>query len=244
MRDAASVARAMAGARFLFHVAADYRLCARNPQEIMWNNREGTRLLMRSALAADVERIVYTSSAATIACAANGGQADETMRLNESSAIGAYKRSKVAAEQVVETMIARDDLPAIIVHPTAPIGPRDQKPTPTGRIIVEAASGRIPGFVDYRAQSRACRRCRERASRRPATCKGRRTLYPRWPKRDARGVPWPNRDHVRPPSPQTSAAAPAGLSVCVRGGNHGTCDAARAFPDNRRTAHVEAPDVL
>ena len=148
MRDAASVARAMAGARFLFHVAADYRLFARNPQEIMWNNREGTRLLMRTALAADVERIVYTSSAATIACAADGGQADETMRLNESSAIGAYKRSKVAAEQVVETMIARDDLPAIIVHPTAPIGPRDQKPTPTGRIIVEAASGRIPGFVD------------------------------------------------------------------------------------------------
>lgn len=148
MRDAASVAQAMGGARFLFHVAADYRLFARDPQEIMWNNREGTRLLMRTALAADVERIVYTSSAATIACAANGGQADETMRLNESSAIGAYKRSKVAAEQVVETMIARDDLPAIIVHPTAPIGPRDQKPTPTGRIIVEAASGRIPGFVD------------------------------------------------------------------------------------------------
>jgi len=148
MRDAASVARAIAGVRFLFHVAADYRLWVRNPQEIMWNNREGTRLLMQTALAADVERIVYTSSAATIACAADGGQADETMRLNESCAVGAYKRSKVAAEQVVETMIARDDLPAIIVHPTAPIGPRDQKPTPTGRIIVEAASGRIPGFVD------------------------------------------------------------------------------------------------
>ncbi|HEY4847551.1 MAG TPA: hopanoid-associated sugar epimerase [Methylocella sp.] len=148
MRDAASVARAMAGARFLFHVAADYRLFARNPQEIMWNNREGTRLLMQTALAAEVERIVYTSSAATIARAADGDQADETMRLNESCAIGAYKQSKVAAEQVVEMMIARDDLPAIIVHPTAPIGPRDQKPTPTGRIIVEAASGRIPGFVD------------------------------------------------------------------------------------------------
>jgi dihydroflavonol-4-reductase len=148
MRDAASVARAMAGARFVFHVAADYRLWARNPQEILWNNREGTRLLMQTALVAEVERIVYTSSAATIACAADGGQADETMRLNQSCAIGAYKQSKVAAEQVVETMIARDDLPAIIVHPTAPIGPRDQKPTPTGRIIVEAASGRIPGFVN------------------------------------------------------------------------------------------------
>jgi dihydroflavonol-4-reductase len=103
---------------------------------------------MQTALAAEVERVVYTSSAATIACAAGGEQADETMRLNASCAIGAYKQSKVAAEQIVETMIARDDLPAIIVHPTAPIGPRDQKPTPTGRIIVEAASGRIPGFVD------------------------------------------------------------------------------------------------
>jgi dihydroflavonol-4-reductase len=148
MRDAASVARAMAGARFLFHVAADYRLWARNPQEIMWNNREGTRLVMQTALAAEVERIVYTSSAATIACAADGSQADETMRLNESCAIGTYKQSKVAAEEVVETMITRDCLPAVILHPTAPIGPRDQKPTPTGRIIVEAASGRIPGFVD------------------------------------------------------------------------------------------------
>ena len=199
---------------------------------------------MQTALAAGVERIVYTSSVATIKCAADGRQADETMRQIKSCAIGAYKQSKIAAEQVVETMIARDDLPAIIVHPTAPIGPRDQRPTPTGRIIVEAASGRIPGFVQHRAQSRACRRCRERASRRPAKCKSRRTLYPRWPKRDARGVPWLNRDHVRPPSPQTSAAAPAGLSLCVRGGNNGTCDAARAFLDNRRTAHVEAPDVL
>ena len=148
MRDAAAVARAMAGVRFLFHVAADYRLWVRKPEEILVNNREGTRLLMEAALATGVERIVYTSSVATIACAENGGQADETMQLSESCAIGAYKQSKVAAERVVEAMIARDRLPAIIVHPTAPIGPRDQKPTPTGRVIIEAAAGRIPGFVD------------------------------------------------------------------------------------------------
>ena len=148
MRDAAAVARAMAGVRFLFHVAADYRLWARKPEEILSANREGTRVLMEAALAARVERVVYTSSVATIACAANGGQADESMRLSQSCAIGAYKQSKVAAEQVVETMIGRDHLPAVIVHPTAPIGPRDQKPTPTGRVIIEAASGRIPGFVD------------------------------------------------------------------------------------------------
>ena len=148
MCDAAAVARAIAGTRFLFHVAADYRLWARKREEILVNNREGTRLLMQAALAAGVERVVYTSSVATLACAANGGSADETMRLSESCAIGAYKQSKVAAERVVETLIGRENLPAIIVHPTAPIGPRDQKPTPTGRVIIEAASGRIPGFVD------------------------------------------------------------------------------------------------
>jgi dihydroflavonol-4-reductase len=148
MRDPDAVSQAMAGARYLFHVAADYRLWARNPQQILWNNREGTRLLMQAALRHGVERIVYTSSVATIACAADGAPSDETMRLNEASAIGAYKKSKVAAERIVEAMIERDNLPAIIVHPTAPIGPRDVKPTPTGRIIVEAASGRVPAFVD------------------------------------------------------------------------------------------------
>ena len=148
MRDAAAVALAMAGVRFLFHVAADYRLWARRPDEIFSANREGTRVLMQAALAAGVERVVYTSSVATIACVANGGAADETMRISESCAIGAYKKSKVAAEHVVESMICGEGLPAVIVHPTAPIGPRDLKPTPTGRVILEAASGRIPGFVD------------------------------------------------------------------------------------------------
>lgn len=148
MCEPASVARAMKGVRFLFHVAADYRLWARNPHEILRNNQEGTRLLMQAALAAGVERIVYTSSVATIACAKDGGIADETTPLGESKAIGAYKRSKVVAEQIVESMIAKDRLPAVIVHPAAPIGPRDIKPTPTGRIIVEAASGRIPAYVD------------------------------------------------------------------------------------------------
>jgi dihydroflavonol-4-reductase len=148
MCEPTSVARAMVGVRFLFHVAADYRLWAPNPQEILWNNQEGTRLLMEAALAAGVERIVYTSSVATIACATDGGIADETMRLGESCAIGAYKQSKVAAERIVEAMIAKDRLPAVIVHPAAPIGPRDVRPTPTGRIIVEAASGRIPAYVD------------------------------------------------------------------------------------------------
>jgi dihydroflavonol-4-reductase len=148
MRDAAAVGRAMAGARFLFHVAADYRLWARDRGEILSTNREGTRILMRAALDAGVERVVYTSSVATIACGKDGQPADETMRLAETCAIGAYKRSKVAAEAVVEALIAQDGLPAVIVHPSTPIGPRDVKPTPTGRIILEAAAGRMPGYVD------------------------------------------------------------------------------------------------
>ncbi len=143
-----SVAKAMAGARFLFHVAADYRLWARDPQEILRTNAEGTRVLMRAARAAGVERVVYTSSVATIACALDGAPADETRSLPECRAVGAYKRSKIVAERIVDGMIAREGLPAVIVHPSTPIGPRDVKPTPTGRIIVEAAKGRMPGYVD------------------------------------------------------------------------------------------------
>jgi dihydroflavonol-4-reductase len=147
LRDRASVAYALKGVRFLFHAAADYRLWARNPEEIVQNNVEGTRLLMEEAVRAGVERIVYTSSVATLK-PIKGGAATEEPRLAEDEAIGAYKRSKVAAERLVETMVQRDGLPAVIVNPTTPIGPRDVRPTPTGRIIIEAAAGRMPGFVD------------------------------------------------------------------------------------------------
>jgi dihydroflavonol-4-reductase len=146
--DPCSVAKAMTDVRFLFHVAADYRLWALDPQEIFRNNCDGTRNLMRAALSAGVERIVYTSSVATIACPTTDIPADETTSLPEAAAVGAYKRSKVAAEKIVQQMIVHDHLPAVIVHPSTPVGPRDVKPTPTGRIIVEAAMGRIPGYVD------------------------------------------------------------------------------------------------
>jgi dihydroflavonol-4-reductase len=147
LRDPEAVRRAMAGARFLFHVAADYRLWARDPDELTQTNVAGTRLLMEEAMRAGVERVVYTSSVATLAARADGVSADETMPLTEDRAIGVYKRSKVAAERAVEALIAQG-LPAVIVNPSTPIGPRDVKPTPTGRIIVEAASGRMPAFVD------------------------------------------------------------------------------------------------
>ena len=146
LRDRTAVAAALADVRYLFHAAADYRLWAPDPSEIYRNNVETTRIVMEEAQRCGVERIVYTSSVATIDLLRKS-PADETDWLAESDAVGAYKRSKVAAERLVEDM-ARSGLPVVIVNPSAPIGPRDVRPTPTGRIIVEAASGRMPGFVD------------------------------------------------------------------------------------------------
>lgn len=148
MRDPEDMQRAIRGARYVFHVAADYRLWARHPEEIVRNNVAGASAVMEAAMMARVERVVYTSSVATLKPGSLDNPADETRRLTEAQAIGAYKRSKVAAERVVERMIAERGLPAVIVNPSTPIGARDIKPTPTGRIIVEAASGRMPAFVD------------------------------------------------------------------------------------------------
>jgi dihydroflavonol-4-reductase len=147
MRDAASMTVAMQGARYLFHVAADYRLWARDSSEIARNNLDGARATMSAALRAGVERVVYTSSVAALK-PGNGNAVDETSRHTPQSVIGAYKLSKLLAEREVERMIAEEALPAVIVAPSTPIGARDIKPTPTGRIIVEAAAGRMPAFVD------------------------------------------------------------------------------------------------
>ena len=143
LADRPSLAAALKGTRFLVHAAADYRLWAPSPDDMIRTNVEGTRTLLEEALRAGLERIVYTSSVATIVPGGN-----ETNPLDEASAIGTYKRSKVLAERAVEQMIEQDRLPAVIVNPSTPIGPRDVKPTPTGRIIVEAASGRMPAYVD------------------------------------------------------------------------------------------------
>jgi dihydroflavonol-4-reductase len=147
LRDPASLRNAMTGVRYLFHVAADYRLWARDPSELAKTNVEGTRALMQEALRAGVERVVYTSSVATLVARPDGTSSDETMPLDEANAIGVYKRSKVAGERAVEELI-KQGLPVVIVNPSTPIGPRDVKPTPTGRIILEAAAGRMPAFVD------------------------------------------------------------------------------------------------
>ncbi|MEI9994892.1 MAG: hopanoid-associated sugar epimerase [Rhizomicrobium sp.] len=146
MLDRHAMIEAMDGVRHVFHVAADYRLWARDPQEIVRNNLEGTRVVMEAARDTGVERIVYTSSVAALK-PIHGVAVDETSRHSEATVIGAYKKSKLVAERLVERM-AGDGLPVVIVSPSTPIGPRDVKPTPTGRIIVQAANGGMPAFVD------------------------------------------------------------------------------------------------
>jgi dihydroflavonol-4-reductase len=146
MRDEAAFTRAAQGARYLFHVAADYRLWARDPHEIQRNNIAGATNAALAASAAGVERVVYTSSVATLDM--THGVADETSPIDEGHAVGAYKKSKVAAERLIEGLAAEMSVPIVTVLPSTPIGPRDVRPTPTGRIIVEAATGRMPAFVD------------------------------------------------------------------------------------------------
>jgi dihydroflavonol-4-reductase len=147
LEDTASLGRAVAGCRALFHVAADYRLWVPDPAAMMRANVDGSRALMRAALAAGVERVVYTSSVATLGHV-DSGISDEETPSALADMVGPYKQSKFLAEAEIRRMIAEEGLPAVIVNPSTPVGPRDVKPTPTGRMIVEAAAGRMPAYVD------------------------------------------------------------------------------------------------
>ncbi|MGA8399507.1 MAG: hopanoid-associated sugar epimerase [Stellaceae bacterium] len=147
LEDAASLAAAVAGCRYLFHAAADYRLWVPDPAAMFHANVDGTRDLMLAALDAGVERVVYTSSVATLGIV-KGGSADEATPSGIADMIGPYKQSKFAAEAVVRELIAERGLPAVIVNPSTPVGPGDIKPTPTGRVILEAAKGKVPAYVD------------------------------------------------------------------------------------------------
>ncbi|MHB1951116.1 MAG: hopanoid-associated sugar epimerase [Acidiferrobacteraceae bacterium] len=148
LTDAKSLAQALEGCDALFHIAADYRLWVPDPETMYAVNVEGTRALMRAALAAGVPRIVYTSSVAVLGIAHDGALSDEETPAGLSDMIGPYKRSKFLAEQEVLRSVREDGLPAVIVNPSTPVGPRDYKPTPTGRMILDAARGRIPAYVD------------------------------------------------------------------------------------------------
>jgi dihydroflavonol-4-reductase len=148
LEEPATLRRVVVGCKALYHVAADYRLWAPRPGAMYRINVDGTRALLRAAVDAGVGRIVYTSTVATLGLRPDGRPADETTPSRIEDMIGHYKRSKYLAEQSVHELIERDGLPAVIVNPSAPIGPGDARPTPTGRIVLEAAKGRIPAYVD------------------------------------------------------------------------------------------------
>ncbi len=148
LTDAASLARAVQGCRYVFHVAADYRIWVPDPDAMLAANVAGTVELMRAAQAAGVERVVYCSSVAALGLHKDGTPADETSPVTEDAVVGIYKKSKYRAEQAVLGMVRDHGLPAVIVNPAAPVGPRDVKPTPTGRMIADAAAGRLPAYVD------------------------------------------------------------------------------------------------
>lgn len=147
LTDPASLAKAVKGCRGVFHVAADYRLWVRDPHTMFAINVEGTRTLLLAAAEAGTQRIVYTSSVATLGIP-RGRPGDERTQVDYADMIGPYKQSKFRAEAEVQRLFAERGIPAVIVNPSTPVGPGDVKPTPTGRMIVEAASGRMPAYVD------------------------------------------------------------------------------------------------
>ncbi len=147
LRDPASLEKGIAGCDAIFHVAADYRLWVRDPDEMYRSNVEGTRAILSAARKNNVQRVVYTSSVATMGFTSNGQPADEDSPVSLENMIGPYKRSKFMAEQVaIEAARAGQDV--VIVNPTTPIGERDIKPTPTGRIVVDFLKRKFPAYVD------------------------------------------------------------------------------------------------
>ncbi len=148
LTDADSLERACAGCRYLMHVAADYRLWVPDPASMLRANVDGTVFLLRAAHAAGVEKIVYCSSVAALGLTGDATPADETTPVHPERIAGIYKQSKYRAEQAVLALVRGEAVPAVIVNPSTPIGPRDIKPTPTGKMIRDAAAGRMPAYVD------------------------------------------------------------------------------------------------
>ncbi len=148
LEDENSLQLALDGCQALFHVAADYKLWVPNPEAMYRTNVLGTKKLMSAALKARVSRIVYTSSVAVLGKCNGNQNADEDTPVQFKDMIGHYKKSKFLAEEEVKKMVKDDGLPAIIVNPSTPVGVRDIKPTPTGKIIVDFLNGKMPAYVD------------------------------------------------------------------------------------------------
>jgi dihydroflavonol-4-reductase len=148
VNDRASLDAAVRGCAAVFHVAADYRLWVADPAPMYKTNVDGSVNVLEAAAAARVARLVYTSSVAVLGVNADKTPADETTPVTLADMIGPYKRSKFLAEQAVTRRAAELDLPVVTVNPSTPIGPGDVRPTPTGRVILDAAAGRMPAYVD------------------------------------------------------------------------------------------------
>jgi dihydroflavonol-4-reductase len=147
LSDPKTLPAACKGIAALYHCAADYRLWVRNPAAMLRTNVDGSVALVRAAAAAGATRIVYTSSVAALGITKNATPGDEETPVQYADMVGIYKQSKYLAEEAVRALVQSEKAPVVIVNPSTPIGPRDIKPTPTGRIIVEAANGKMPAFV-------------------------------------------------------------------------------------------------
>jgi dihydroflavonol-4-reductase len=148
LTDPESLDRAAAGCRYVFHVAADYRVWVPDPDAMLRANVDGAIAMVRAAARAGAERIVHTSSVAALGQIGDGTPADEETPTSEADFVGIYKRSKYLAERAVLDIAKRESLPVVVVNPAAPVGPRDIKPTPTGKMILDAAAGRMPAYID------------------------------------------------------------------------------------------------
>ncbi len=147
LRDAASLKKSVAGCDVVFHVAADYRLWVRDPEEMYRSNVEGTKAILEAARESRVRRVVYTSSVATMGFQSNGYLANEESPVSLANMIGPYKRSKFMAEEIA-IAAGRSGMDVVVVNPTTPVGERDIKPTPTGRIVVDFLKKKFPAYVD------------------------------------------------------------------------------------------------
>ena len=148
LHDPASLAAAVQGCRYLIHVAADYRLWVPDPAPMMRANVAGTAALLRAAQEAGVERIVYCSSVAALGLNPDGTPGTEATPVDPDKIPGHYKKSKYRAEMAVRALARDEGVPVVLVNPSAPVGPRDIKPTPTGRMVLDAAAGRMPAYLD------------------------------------------------------------------------------------------------
>ena len=148
LTDPESLVRAAADCQYVLHVAADYRFWVPDPDAMLRANVDGALAMVRAAAKAGAERIVHCSSVATLGQIGDGTPADEETPTHEADFVGIYKRSKYLAERAVLDLAAKEGLPVVVVNPAAPVGPRDIKPTPTGKMIRDAAAGRVPAYID------------------------------------------------------------------------------------------------